>query len=225
VTLAGGERFSKSAGVRVDLAEAVERFGPDAFRYFMLREVPFDGDGAFSWERFEERYNADLANAFGNLASRTIAMVERYFAGVVPAGQPNEIDQADAADYARYTAALDGSRGYLIQEALRNVWLTVARGNEYVDRSAPWKLAKDPARRADLEAVLATLVRQLVRQAAYLAPVLPERAEELWRQLGAPGSVHAQRLGAPIAAIDPTGWHVVRGDPLFPKEKEPAARA
>jgi len=225
VTLAGGERFSKSAGVRVDLAEAVERFGPDAFRYFMLREVPFDGDGAFSWERFEERYNADLANAFGNLASRTIAMVERYFAGVVPAGQPNEIDQADAADYARYTAALDGSRGYLIQEALRNVWLTVARGNEYVDRSAPWKLAKDPARRGDLEAVLATLVRQLVRQAAYLAPVLPERAEELWRQLGAPGSVHAQRLGAPIAAIDPTGWHVVRGDPLFPKEKEPAAGA
>ncbi len=223
VTLAGGERFSKSAGVRVELAEAVERYGPDAFRYFMLREVPFDGDGAFSWERFEERYNADLANAFGNFASRTIAMVERYFGGVVPSGRPNEIDDADAADYVRYGEALDGSRGYLIQEALRCVWLTVARGNEYVDRSAPWKLAKDPAQRATLESVLATLVRQLIRQAVHLAPVMPERAEELWRQLGAPGSVHAQRFGAPLAAIDPAGWRVVRGDPLFPKEKEPSA--
>ena len=221
VTLAGGERFSKSAGVQVDLAEAVERFGPDAFRYFMLREVPFNGDGAFSWERFEERYNADLANAFGNLASRTIAMVERYFAGVVPAGQPNEIDQADAADYARYAAALDGSRGYLIQEALRSVWLTVARGNEYVDRSAPWKLAKDPARRAELEAVLATLVRQLVRQAAYLAPVIPERAEELWRQLGAParstpnGSVPQSPRSIPRAGAWSAGTH------CSPKEKDP----
>jgi methionyl-tRNA synthetase len=219
--LAGGERFSKSAGVRVALAEAVERYGPDAFRYFMLREVPFDGDGSFSWERFDERYTADLANAFGNLASRAIAMVERYCGGVVPAGAPNEIDEADAADYARYREAMDGSRGFLLQEALRSVWLTVARGNEYVDRQAPWKLAKDPAQRAALESVLATLVRQLIRQAAHLAPVLPERAEELWRQLGAPGSVHAQRFGAPLAALDPTGWHVTRGGPLFPKERDP----
>jgi methionyl-tRNA synthetase len=185
--------------------------------------VPFDGDGAFSWERFGERYTADLANAFGNLASRSIAMVERYCAGVVPAGEPNEIDAADAADYARYREAMDGTRGYLLQDALRSVWLTVARGNEYVDRQAPWKLAKDPTQRTALERVLATLIRQLIRQAAHLAPVLPERAEELWRQLGAPGSVHAQRFGAPLAALDPTGWRVIRGDSLFPKEREPVA--
>lgn len=217
VTL-GGERFSKSAGVKVDLVEAIDRFGPDAFRYFMLREVPFDGDGAFSWERFEERYNADLANAFGNLVSRTVAMVERYCGAVVPAGPANEVDAADAADYARYRDAVDGGRGYLLHEALRSVWLTVARGNEYVDRQAPWKLAKDPAQRVALEHVLATLVRQLVRQAVYLAPFMPERAEELWRQLGGPGSVHGQRLGAGAAAPDPTGWRVVRGAALFPKE-------
>jgi methionyl-tRNA synthetase len=220
VSLAGGERFSKSAGVRVALAEAVERYGADAFRYFMLREVPFDGDGSFSWERFDERYTADLANAFGNLASRAIAMVERYCGGVVPAGAPNEIDEADAADYVQYREAMDGSRGFLLQDALRSVWLTVARGNAYVDRQAPWKLAKDPAQRAALESVLATLVRQLIRQAAHLAPVLPERAEELWRQLGAPGSVHAQRFGASLAALDPTGWHVIRGGPLFPKDRD-----
>lgn len=218
VTLAGGERFSKSAGVRVELAEAVERYGPDAFRYFMLREVPFDGDGAFSWGRFADRYTADLANAFGNLLSRSVAMVERYCGGVVPTGVHNSVDDADRVDYTRYRDAMGGERGFLLHEALRAVWDTVARGNEYVDREAPWRLAKDPARRRDLEHVLASLIRQLARQAIHIAPFMPERAEEVWRQLGGPGSVHAQRLG-PDVAPDPTGWHVVRGEPLFPKEQ------
>ena len=224
VTL-GGERFSKSAGVKVELAEAIARYGPDAFRYFMLREVPFDGDGAFSWERFGERYNADLANAFGNLASRTIAMVERYCGGEVPAGPLNEVDAADAADYARYHEAMDGRRGFLLQEALRHVWLTVARGNEYVDRQAPWKRAKDPAQRLALEQVLATLVRQLARQAVYLAPFMPRVSEELWRQLGGPGSVHEQRIGPGAAPPDPTGWRVSRSAPLFPKDQESGTRS
>ena len=192
--LLGGERFSKSAGVRLDLGEAVDRYGADAFRYFLLREVPFDADGSFSWERFEERYTADLANAFGNLASRTTAMVERYCDGVVPAGAPTDVDEADAANYAAYEAAMDGSRGYLPNEALRQLWLTVQRANEYVDRQAPWKLAKDPERRADLETTLASLVRQLVRQAVYLSPFMPGKAAELWSQLGAPGLVDEQRL-------------------------------
>ena len=217
VTLGGGERFSKSAGVRVELADAIERFGPDALRYFMLREVPFDGDGAFSWERFSDRYTADLANAFGNLVSRTIAMVERYCGGIVPPGLPNEIDHADAADYRRYQEAMGGTRGYQLNEALRSVWLTVARGNEFVDRRAPWKLAKEPGEKGALDDVLATLVRQLVRQAIHVAPFMPGRAEEMWRQLGGPGSVHDQRLGAAAGPLDPTGWRVTRGPPLFPK--------
>jgi methionyl-tRNA synthetase len=221
VTLAGGERFSKSAGVRVELAEAIERYGADAFRYFMLREIPFDADGAFSWERFDDRYTADLANAFGNLLSRTVAMIDRYCGGTVPSGAPNEVDLADAADYERYRQAMDGGRGYLLHEALRQVWLTVARGNEYVDRQAPWKLAKDPAQRGALDAVLATLVRQLARQAIHIAPFMPERAQEVWRQLGGPGSVHDQRIGPQEGPLDPTGWRVVRGDALFPKDTAP----
>lgn len=212
----GGERFSKSAGVRVELGDAIDKYGPDAFRYFVLREVPFDGDGAFSWERFEERYTADLANAWGNLASRATAMVERYCGGVVPAGPRTAIDIADAADYASYHASLDGSRGYLLHEALRHVWSTVARGNEYVDRQAPWKLAKDPEAREALEHTLATLIRQLVRQAVHVAPFMPERAQELWTQLGGPGSVHAQRFTT-LESIDPTGWRVAKAAPLFPK--------
>ena len=218
----GGERFSKSAGVKLELSEAIDRYGADAFRYYLLREVPFDGDGNFSWERFEERYNADLANSLGNLASRTISMVERYFDGVVPAGEQNEVDRADADDYAAYHSAMDGTRGYNPQEALRQVSLTVARGNEYVDRQAPWKMAKDPAQRDALASTLATLIRQLARQAVYLSPVIPSKAEELWVQLGAPGSA-AARTFADLDALDVTGWRVRKGAPLFAKDAPPGS--
>ena len=215
--LLGGERFSKSAGVRLDLDEAIGRFGADAFRYFLLREIPFDADGSFSWERFEERYNADLANAWGNLASRVIAMVERYFDGVVPSGARTQVDDEDAAELRDYHAAMDGTRGFLLHEALRVVWQSVVRGNEYVDRQAPWKLAKDPALRGDLETTLASLIRQLARQAVMLAPFMPDKTQELWRQLGAPGQVSEQRFAA-LPELDATGWKVAKGDPLFPKE-------
>jgi methionyl-tRNA synthetase len=211
-----GQRFSKSAGVWLDLDEAVNRYGADALRYYLLREMPFDGDGDFSWARFDARYTADLANAFGNLASRTVAMVERYCGGVVPAGELNDVDAADAADYALYHAAIGGPRGYLLSVALQHVWNTVARANEYVDRQAPWKLAKDPGRRAELEATLSSLVRQLARQAVALAPFIPTKSEELWVQLGAPGSVHDQRFAA-HAALDGAGWRVAKGAPLFPR--------
>ena len=183
------------------------------------REVPFDGDGNFSWERFDERYNADLANAFGNLASRTISMVERYCGGVVPKGERNEIDEADEADLATYHASL-GPKGFLLHEALKAVWQTVARANEYVDRQAPWKLAKDPAKRPELESTLASLVRQLARQAVYLWPFMPAKSEELWRSLGAaesPSAVGFSRL----KDLDPTGWKVSRSPPLFPKKEVP----
>ncbi|HEY3112785.1 MAG TPA: class I tRNA ligase family protein, partial [Gemmatimonadaceae bacterium] len=191
--LVGGSRVSKSAGGNLDLRDAIGRYGADAFRYFLMREVPFDGDGNFSWERFEERYNADLANSLGNLASRTISMVERYFDGTVPKGARNEIDEADAKDLDAYHAAI-GPRGFLLHDALKAVWQTVARGNEYVDRQAPWKLAKDPANRAELESTLATLVRQLARQAVYLFPFMPTKAEELWKSLGAPGALEKMRF-------------------------------
>jgi methionyl-tRNA synthetase len=213
--LVGGTRVSKSAGGNLDLRDAIGRYGADAFRYFLLREVPFDGDGNFSWERFEERYNADLANSFGNLASRTISMVERYCDGVVPKGKRNEIDDADAADLEAYHSSF-GPKGLLLHDALRAVWQTVARGNEYVDRQAPWKLAKDPASRGALEATLASLVRQLARQAVYLWPFIPWKADELWRSLGAPGSPSDVKF-AGLDRLDPTGWKVAKGLNLFPK--------
>ncbi len=215
--LLAGDRFSKSAGVRLDLDEAMSRFGTDAFRYFLLREVPFDADGNFSWPRFEDRYNSDLANAWGNLASRTISMIARYRGGVIPSGERNEIDDADAADYAAYHRHIDGGRGYLLSEALKSVWQTVMRANEYVDRKAPWKLAKDESAATELDHALASLARQLVRQAVHLAPFTPGKAQDLWQQLGGPGSVHDQRF-TELEKMDPTGWLVTKESPLFPKE-------
>ncbi|HKO15666.1 MAG TPA: class I tRNA ligase family protein [Gemmatimonadaceae bacterium] len=217
VTL-GGERFSKSAGVKLELSDAIDRFGPDAFRYYLLREVPFDADGSFSWERFEQIYNAELANAWGNLASRVISMVEKYCAGVVPAGQPDELDRSDAAVIADYHASMNGARGYLLQEALRHVMASVSRGNEYVQARQPWALAKDPSQRPALERVLASLARTLARQCVLLFPFVPMKCEELWQQLGAPGQLGDQRFDA-LEWLDSRGWHVRKGAPLFPKEQ------
>ena len=221
--LFGGEKFSKTAGVRLDLDEAIARFGVDPLRYFLLREVPFDGDGSFTWERFEERYNADLANSFGNLASRVVTMVEKYADGVVPGGQPNEIDRADAADVNEYIGAMDGSRGYLLHEALRVVWKIVTRSNEYVQQQQPWSLAKHAESRTELEQVLASLIRQLARLAVLVFPFMPQKASELWAALGGAGPVSAQRLDG-LQRLDPTGWRVTKGPALFPREQASSAR-
>jgi methionyl-tRNA synthetase len=218
----GGERLSKSAGVRVELDDAIEKFGPDALRYFLMREVPFDADGSFTWERFEERYNADLANAWGNLASRTLAMVERYCDGVVPRAARTPLDDEDLGRIDAYHQLLNGQEGYLLDEGLDVVWQSVAAGNEYVDRQAPWKLAKDPAQRAELEKTLGALVRQLGRHCVLLAPYMPQKAAVLWQQLGGPGDVHAQRF-ATLDTLDVTGWRVTKGEPLFPKEQTASA--
>ncbi len=212
----GGERFSKSAGVKLDLGEAVDRFGADAFRYVLLREVPFDGDGNFSWERFEERYTSDLANSLGNLASRAIAMVEKYYEGVVPAASAPAEESADDGDVASYHNAMSGNDGWLLHEGLAAVARMSARANEYTAATAPWKVAKDSTRQKELDVILCSLIRRLAKQALLLAPFMPEKANLLWQQLGATGSVHDQRFDM-MGALDPSGWQVSRGEVLFPR--------
>lgn len=221
VTL-GGERFSKSAGVKLELSEAVDRFGADAFRYFLLREIPFDGDGSFSWERFEAVYTAELANGLGNLASRTTAMLEKYCDGVVPAGPRGDTDRADLADYAEARRALDGSRGFLVHEALEAIFRTVARANQAIQDAKPWVLAKDPAQRDELERVLSALARQLARQAVYLAPFMPRKAQALWETLGGPGDVTAVPF-TDADLLECKGWRVAKGEGLFPRPEPPKA--
>jgi methionyl-tRNA synthetase len=210
----GGERFSKSAGVKAELDDAIERFGPDAFRYFLLREVPFDGDGSFSWERFAEIYESELANALGNLASRATAMVEKYFAGEVPAAPRGPHDDAVAAVLSAGVSAVNGGTGFRLQESIAATMSTVRETNEFVQRAQPWALAKDPSRRAELAQVLATAIRSLAGQAMALAPIIPGKSQELWRSLGGSGNVHDQRWSS---APDVAGWRVTKGAPLFPK--------
>ena len=192
-------------------------------RYFLLREIPFDGDGDFSWERFDERYTAELANAWGNLASRVIAMVEKYRDSVVPSGERTSLDRADVTALVEYHAAMDGSRGYLLQEGVKRALASVTRGNEFVQSSQPWALAKEESRRAELDDVLASVMRSLARQCVLLYPFVPVKTEELWRQLGAPGRVSDQRFDA-LAGLDAAGWRVHKGPPLFPRDAAGTSR-
>src|SRR5690606_14868278 len=136
---------------------------------------------------------------------------------VVPSTQPTPLDEGDAADIADYHAAMSGENGFLLHEGLKAVWSSVARGNEYVDRQAPWKLAKDPAQRAELEATMAALARHLARHCVLLFPFMPGKTTELWKALGAPGSPGDQRFDA-LASLVASGWHVTKPAPLFPKE-------
>jgi methionyl-tRNA synthetase len=220
---AGGARLSKTAGVWIDVGEAIARHGPDALRYFLLREVPFDDDGDFSWDRFDARYTADLANTLGNLTSRLTALIGRWRGGRLPAAPGDgAVPEPVRAELRRQTDCddrslqryVDAFESFLPHAALAAVWSTLGTANETVSRLAPWRLAGEPAGQASFDATVWHLVRALARQAVLLAPVLPAKADELWQTLGGPGSVHDQRI-PDLGTVDPTGWRVVPGLVLF----------
>ncbi len=207
----GGERFSKSAGVRLDLGEAIERHGPDALRYFLLREVPWDGDGNFTWERFDERYTSDLANDLGNLASRTLSMVHRYCGGTVPSGPATSLDAVCEEVIASYR---DRMGRYLLHEAAAAAFRLVSEANSFVETQAPWKLAKEADRKDDLDQTLASLIRALATTAVLLFPFMPGKMEQLWEQLGSGGELPGF---AELDGIEVDGWKVSAPTVLFPR--------
>ena len=214
----GGAKMSKTAGTAVSLDGAIERHGTDALRYFLLREIGFENDGNFTWERFDARYTADLADTFGNLASRTLSMVQRYRGGVVPRdptafATPLEHDARDVlAAYARAMDAL------AVDEGAAQLVALATRANRYVEETAPWKLAKE-SRDAELDTVLANLVRAIARLAVLALPFMPEIAARLWAALGAGRELPAAGGGFDaIESVDPAGWTVQKLAPLFPKE-------
>ena len=207
-----GERFSKSAGVRVALGEIVDRHGPDALRYFLLREVPWDADGNFSFERFDIRYLADLADGYGNLVSRVLAMVVRYVEGVVPGpAAVTTLDKARDAAWKRYTEAMDH---HLLHEGAAAALRLVADANGYIEAEVPWALAKQPGRRAQLEQVLRTLTDAVQAVTVMLAPFMPDKTADVWRTLGN----ESAEVTLVTGSVPPTaGQRVQKAAPLFPK--------
>jgi methionyl-tRNA synthetase len=199
----------------VTLATALERHGADALRYFLLREVGFEGDGNFTWERFDARYTADLADTFGNLVSRTLSMVERYRSGVVPEDPSRwdtPLERAAADALGAYARAMDA---LALQNGAAQVIELASRANRYVEETAPWKLAKEK-KDAELDAVLANLVRTVARLAVLAGPFLPAKAQAIWDVLGAPRPFAAVRF-ADLAGLGVAGQKVAKPPPLFPK--------
>jgi methionyl-tRNA synthetase len=210
----GGERFSKSAGVRLDLGEAIDRHGPDAFRYFLMREIPWDADGSFSLERFDERYTSELANDLGNLVNRVLSMVARYRGGQVPRGARTPLDEFTDSVVGRYSDSMDS---LLLHEGSAAAFQAVSQANAFVGERAPWKLAKDPSLASELDETLASLVRTIAVVATLLAPFMPSKAADLWERLGT-GRESFPGIDE-IVALDAAGWNTATGEVLFPREE------
>ncbi|MCU1424790.1 MAG: methionine--tRNA ligase, partial [Microbacteriaceae bacterium] len=174
--LVGGEKMSKSKLTGIAPTEITDTFGSDAFRYYFMRAIAFGQDGSFSWEDLSARYQAELANGFGNLASRVVAMVTRYFDGVVPPeGEPADADRAIHAVVSAASDLADASIEKLaVHDALAAIWRIVDELNGYITDQEPWALSKDPANRERLGTVLYTAVDGLRALAVLLSPVLPE---------------------------------------------------
>lgn len=226
--LVGGEKMSKSKLTGIAPTEITDVFGSDAYRFYFLSAIPFGHDGSFSWEDLSARYQAELANGFGNLASRTIAMIGKYFDGVVPSlSEPAEADLAirsTVADAARLAdAAIERFR---IDEAIDAIWTIVDALNGYITDNEPWALAKDPAQRERLGTVLYTCAEGLRALAVLLSPVMPESTAKLWTALGAAealGGLAGQPLrNAGTWGQLPAGTATGALAPLFPRVEQPA---
>jgi methionyl-tRNA synthetase len=212
------EKMSKSRGNVIDPFEVIEHFGSDALRHYLFRDVSFGADGPVSQAGFAARYEAELANEYGNLASRTIAMLHRYRDGTVPDGA---LDEALAGDFdglaERVEDLMDRAE---LSAALDEVWQRVRRLNRYVEEQAPWRLAKDDAAGDKLDTVLVSLAEGLRVITVLLAPYIPATAQRLLNALGRPDiALDVARFGAHGG-----GAQVAELEPLFPKSPSPAAR-
>jgi methionyl-tRNA synthetase len=217
--LVGGEKMSKSKLTGIAPSDITDHFGVDAFRYYFLRAIPFGSDGSFSWEDMSARYTSELANDFGNLASRLAAMIEKYCDGKVPAvATDSGLSEALAATVAKADAAMIKLD---FQGGITSVMDFCKKVNGYVTEKEPWILAKDEANRAELNEVLYNTAESLRALAVLLHPVMPATTEILWESLGANksiGSLAAQTI-ANVATWGqlPEGTIVTKTPVLFPR--------
>lgn len=211
-------KMSKSKGNVVDPLVLIDKYGVDAIRYFLLREIPLGMDGYYSEGNLIQRINTDLANDFGNLVSRTVAMIEKYFAGTVPS--PEEEGQFDS-ELLSLAAAVPGEAAAFYDEmdfanALNSIWHLVNRANKYIDETMPWTLAKDPAKRGRLATVLYNLLEVIRIVTVMITPAMPSLPEKVCTQIGAVAAENATWANTVWGQTKP-GQKVTKGSSLFPR--------
>jgi methionyl-tRNA synthetase len=210
------DKMSKSRGNIVRSEPIRQVMGADALRYFLLREIVFGQDGTFSYDALIGRYNSDLANGLGNLASRTLTMIHQYRGDQIPEGSDPQIAalaNQTVASVQQYFDAFEFSKG------LEAVWALISAVDKYIVQKAPWKLARqlDPSSQADLSATLYTAAESLRISTALLSPVLPQSAPKIWAQLGMPESIENVRFETLQWGTLEAGQKIGEIAPVFPR--------
>ncbi|WP_028855574.1 methionine--tRNA ligase [Psychrilyobacter atlanticus] len=222
-----GEKMSKSKGNVVDPIAEIEKYGVDAFRYFLLSEVHFGSDGDYNTTAMINRVNANLSNDLGNLLNRTLGMYSKYFGSVVEAGEGHEIYDDEIkvlweetlAEVDKYMSTVEFSK------ALEAIWKFVSRMNKYIDETMPWALAKTDEGKPRLAVVLKNLVEALNKIAVMVYPYIPESASKMWEQLGIDGDIKTAKV-EDIKAWDilKAGHKLGEATPIFPRLEKPVEK-
>jgi methionyl-tRNA synthetase len=219
----GGQRMSKTLGTSVEPGDLVARFGPDPARLYLTKEIAFGNDGDFTWERYEERYNADLANNLGNLVSRVTSMVQKYRSSVAtPAGDGGPLAAVVADATTRYRAAMDR---FALHEGVAAAYDIITATNGFVAETAPWALAKDPNAVERLDAVLFEAAEAVRVAATLLLPVMPASAAEILRRVGDTRPVTELRLPDDGQWRSTGARQVVSAPPLWPRSDTPVVES
>ena len=216
-----GQKMSKSLGTVVDPLEAADRLGPDPLRFYLAKEIAFGQDGDFTWERFEDRYNVDLANNFGNLVSRVVSMVHRYRQGrlIVPSREPGPLARKATEAVAAYREAMDS---YALQQGIEAALSLVDATNEYITTVEPWVVAKDPGREDELDRQLCDMAESVRIAATLLSPVMPSACREVLSRVGTLNGTDELDLGRDGVWATPPGAerYLVKGPALWPRLEE-----